>query len=222
MQKPKKNNPPTEYCPICSTHEEKVTAQILEIVQKKTFAKNCVIFEQDQEATGIYLIHTGSVKISRLSAAGKEILIEILTPGSTFGEGGLLGQGRHADTATTNENCELFVLPKKEFKEILSVHPELYQSVVQSLCHWMDKLNAIIENINTPSARERVSSYLKRLYREQEQQNTLIHLAGKKHEVALMLGLRPETFSRSLAELESEGVIKMNHKQIQILLPTKL
>jgi len=72
------------------------------------------------------------------------------------------------------------------------------------------------------SARERVSSYLKRLYREQEQQNTLIHLAGKKHEVALMLGLRPETFSRSLAELESEGVIKMNHKQIQILLPTKL
>lgn len=211
---------PTEYCPICSSQEEKVTEQILQIVQKKSYAKNCIIFEQDQEASGVFLIQKGSVKISRISPMGKEILIEILDGGKTFGASGLFGQGRHADTATTSENCELFVLPKKEFKEILSHHPELYHSVIQSLCEWMDRLNMIIENINTPSARERVATYLKRV--QQEQHNTLIHLQGKKHEVALMLGLRPETFSRTLAELDAEGIIKMNHKQIQILLPTKL
>ncbi|HEY8270506.1 MAG TPA: Crp/Fnr family transcriptional regulator [Pseudobdellovibrionaceae bacterium] len=211
---------PTEFCPICSSHEEKVTDQILQIVQKKSYAKNCVIFEQEQEASGIYLIQKGSVKISRISPLGKEILIEILSAGKTFGASGLFGQGRHADTATTSENCELFVLPKKEFKEILSAHPELYHSVIQSLCEWMDRLNNIIENINTPSARERVASYLKRT--QQDQNNILIHLNGKKHEVAMMLGLRPETFSRALAELEAEGIIKMNHKQIQILLPVKL
>ncbi len=197
-----------------------MTDQILQIIQKKNYAKNCIIFEQEQEAAGVYLIQKGSVKISRFSPAGKEILFEILGVGKTFGESGLFGQGRHADTATASENCELFILPKNEFKKTLSSHPELYHSVIHSLCEWMDRLSSIIENINTPSARERVSSYLKKI--QQDQHNALVNLTGKKHEVAMMLGLRPETFSRALAELETEGIIKMNHKQIQVLHPTKL
>jgi len=215
-----KTEKPTDFCPICSSHEEKVTDQILRIVQKKNFPKNYVIFAQDQEATGLYLIQKGSVKISRLSPNGKEVLLEILTSGKTFGESGLFGQGRHTDTGICNENCEIFILPKAGFKEILSSHPELYQSVIQSLCKWVDHLNTIIENINTPSAMERVTSYLKK--QQESQHNVLIHLSGKKHEVAMMLGLRPETFSRTLAELEANGIIKMNHKQIQILQPAKL
>ena len=219
MQKEKKSNP-TEFCPICSTQQEQVTDQILQIVQKRSFPKDCVIFSQEQSAGGIYLIQSGTVKISRLSPQGKEIVIEMLSSGKTFGESGVFGQGHHAETATATENCELFVLPKAAFKGVLSSHPELYHSVVQTLCESMDRLNAVIENISTPSAKERVATYLKRL--QQEQRNTLIHLTGKKHEVALMLGLRPETFSRALAELEATGIIKMNHKQIQILAPDKL
>lgn len=217
--KEKKSNP-TEFCPICSTHQEQITDQILQIVQKQVFPKDCVIFSQDQSAGGIYLIQKGTVKISRLSPQGKEIVIEMLSAGSIFGESGVFGQGRRGETATATENCELFVLPKAAFKGILSSHPELYQSVVQTLCESMDRLNSVIENISTHSAKERVSTYLKRL--QQDQRNTLIHLTGKKHEVALMLGLRPETFSRVLADLESIGAIKMNHKQIQILAPDKL
>ena len=94
-------------------------------------------------------------------------------------------------------------------------HPELYQSVVQSLIRWMDKLHLVIENISLSSARGRVVTYLTRL--EKEQQASTIRLNGKKHEVALMLGLRPETFSRTLTELETEGLIKLDHKQIHIL-----
>lgn len=219
MHKERKSNP-TEFCPICSTHQEQITDQILQIVQKRIVPKDCVIFNQDQAAGGIYLIQKGTVKISRFSPQGKEIVIEMLSAGKTFGESGVFGQGRRAEAATATENCDLFVLPKAGFKEVLSSHPELYHSVVQSLCESMDRLNSVIENISTHSAKERVSTYLKRL--QQDQQTTLIRLTGKKHEVALMLGLRPETFSRALADLESTGTIKMNHKQIQILTPGKL
>ncbi|WP_374030664.1 Crp/Fnr family transcriptional regulator [Bdellovibrio bacteriovorus] len=83
----------------------------------------------------------------------------------------------------------------------------------------MANLNNVIENINTPSAKERVWTYLCRLQTEQNKE--VVQLSGKKHEVALMLGLRPETFSRALAELENDGHIKMNHKQVQILQSSK-
>lgn len=214
------NTRPTDHCPICSTQEEKVTDQILKTIQLKTVPKNVVIFDQEQEATGMYLIHKGSIKVSRISPSGKEILIEILGAGKTMGEGGVFGNGKHSDTAITAEETELFFIPKTEFKQLLAENPQLYQSVLQCLVQWMDKLNSVIENINTTSAKDRVRAYLKKM--QKEQQRTLIHLMGKKHEVALMLGLRPETFSRTLAELETDGLIKMNHKQIQILQIEKL
>lgn len=210
---------PTDNCPICSTQEEKITGQIIPLIQKKHFAKNSQIFEQEGVSTGLYLIQKGSVKISKMSPAGKEMLIEILGPGKTFGEAGILGQTKNTDSATTCDDSDIFYLPKAEFQQVLAKHPELYQSVVQSLIRWMDKLHLVIENISLASAKDRVWSYLCRL--QSEQNRPLLHLSGKKHEVALMLGLRPETFSRTLAELESEGLIKMNHKQIQMLASPK-
>ncbi|HEX7674771.1 MAG TPA: Crp/Fnr family transcriptional regulator [Bdellovibrio sp.] len=215
MLKTQIQGPPTANCPICSTQEAKVADEILEILIKKEFKKGTQIFGQDEVAHGIFLLAKGSVKIYRLSANGKEILLDILHPGSTFGENSLFGAEKYSDSAVANVACEVFYIPKMHFKPILSKHPELAQSVIKSICLWMDKLNAIIENINSPSARERVCNYLKRL--RDDQSASLIHLTGKKHEVALMLGLRPETFSRVLSDLESEDLIKMNHKQIQIL-----
>ncbi|KYG62671.1 transcriptional regulator [Bdellovibrio bacteriovorus] len=202
-------------CPICSSQEEKVISDLLSFMKKKKFAKNSLVFEAGEEINGLYLITSGSVKISKLSPSGKEIVLQILGEGKTFGEGSVLGQDRHGDTFVANENTEVMFLPKKEFQNIIQSNLSLYQAVVGSLIKWMNNLDVVIENINTPSAKDRVWLHLGRL---QEQQKTpVIKLDGKKHDVALMLGLRPETFSRALAELESEGKIKMNHKQIQLL-----
>ena len=206
---------PTENCPICATLEAEVTDEILASLAKKQFPKGAQVFSQNDEAHGIYLLAKGSVKISRLSPTGKEILLDILHPGSTFGEKSVFGSGQHADSAVANENCELFLLPKDRFKTIVTSHPQVAESVIKSICQWMEKLNSIIENINSPSARERVCNYLNRL--RSEQKAPVVQLNGKKHEVALMLGLRPETFSRVLSDMEKEDFIKMNHKQIQIL-----
>ncbi|MFS4457891.1 Crp/Fnr family transcriptional regulator [Bdellovibrio sp. HCB2-146] len=206
---------PTDKCPICSSHEEKVTSQVLKLLQKKQYAKNSMIFEQQEDAKGLFLVEKGSVKISKISAAGKEIVLQIVNAGNTFGEGSLLGQEKYADNATALEASTIFYLAKKDFQAILSENPSLYESVVKSLVRWMNNLNQVIENINTPSAKERVLLYLTRLREEQGQ--PLVQLSGKKHDVALMLGLRPETFSRTLADLEEEGVITMNHKMIQIM-----
>ncbi|MDG0816899.1 Crp/Fnr family transcriptional regulator [Bdellovibrio svalbardensis] len=204
-----------DNCPICSTQEEAVTEQILSVIQKKSYAKNAVIFEPEENTHGLFLVIKGSVKISKISANGKEIVLGLLGPGKTFGESSLLGQDRQEDSATASEATDLLYIPKGSFQTIIQQNPQLYQSVVASLVRWMSNLNQIIENINTPSARDRVWSYLCRL--KNDQPHPLIQLDGKKHEVALMLGLRPETFSRILSDLEAEGKIKMNHRQIQFL-----
>lgn len=206
---------PTDHCPICSSLEEKATNQILGLLQKRSLNKGIVIHHQGSGTKGLHLLSKGSVKVSRVNSHGKEVILDILHPGQIFGETGLFMESSNSDLITTNEDVEFFYLNKEDFQQILKEHPEIYQKVLNSIVQWMDKLNSIIENINTPSAKERVTGYIKRLVTDQS--SPLIHLNGKKHEVALMLGLRPETFSRTLRELEDLGAIKMNHKQIQVL-----
>ncbi|WP_374030663.1 Crp/Fnr family transcriptional regulator [Bdellovibrio bacteriovorus] len=102
-----------DNCPICSSQEEKVTEQILSVIQKKSYPKNALVFEQEEESKGLFLITKGVVKISKISPSGKEIVLGLLGAGKTFGEGSLLGQDRQADTATTTEPTEVLYLPKK-------------------------------------------------------------------------------------------------------------
>lgn len=206
---------PTDKCPICSTLEENTINRIVSLLQKKSFPKNTLILDQMDGQRGLYLIAKGAVKVSKISAAGKEIVLQILKSGETFGESGLLGQTPQADTVTAIEVSEIFYVSKRDLEPLLLEKPLLYQSVVASLIRWMQNLNSVIENINTASAKDRVILYLARLKKEQAQ--NILKLDKKKYDVALMLGLRPETFSRTLTDLEDEGIIKMNHKEIVII-----
>jgi CRP-like cAMP-binding protein len=206
---------PVRQCPICTGKESETIEAILNIIVQKEFKKNAQIIHQGDEPQGIYLLASGSVKVLRLSSCGKEILLDIMSSGYMFGEQSLFAQKKYPDSVIALENCRIYFLQKDKILPVISKFPEITQSVLSSLCKWMDKLNSIIENINTPSARERVCAYLLRLQSEQKLQ--LIQLSAKKHDIALMLGLRPETFSRVLGDLENEQLIKMNSKQIQLL-----
>lgn len=215
MLKNKLTGRPTDNCPICHSLEEKITDQILSALKSKKFSRRSIICDQGGAAQGLYLISKGSVRVSRITPNGKEMILDILHPGAIFGEAGILGEDKSANQISSNEDAEVFYISHEAFQGILIENPEIYKNIFSSLVKWMDKLNSIIESINNPSAKDRVTTFLKKL--SVEQNHALIHLNGKKHEVALMLGLRPETFSRVLSDLENSEIIKMNHKQIQIL-----
>lgn len=202
-------------CPICSSMEESVTNEILAHLSPLKAKKDNVILSPDIVSPGLYLIGKGRVKVFRLNSNGKELILHLLKDGDCFGEKSAMDGAPQGDFVTATTETSLFLLPREKLHDLLQKHPKLYPSVLRSICRWMDHLNGVIESISLSSARERVSVFLKRLVVEQE--SDLVSLPHKKHEVALMLGLRPETFSRALAEIEEQGAIKLNHRQIQVV-----
>lgn len=202
-------------CPICSSMEESVTNEILAHLSPLKAKKDKVILSPDIVSPGLYLIGKGRVKVFRLNSNGKELILHLLKDGDCFGEKSAMDGAPQGDFVTATTETSLFLLPREKLHDLLQKHPKLYPSVLRSICRWMDHLNGVIESISLSSARERVSVFLKRLVVEQE--SDLVSLPHKKHEVALMLGLRPETFSRALTEIEEQGAIKLNHRQIQVV-----
>src|SRR5207302_6613823 len=70
------------------------------------------IFAQGDSADAIFFIQSGKVKISVVSAAGKEAVLVIIGPQNFFGEGSLVGQSLRMSTATTLEPSTVFRVEK--------------------------------------------------------------------------------------------------------------
>lgn len=85
------------------------------IVEGKTVSaprKDERIFDQGDRADAIFFIESGKVKISVISAGGKEAIIAVLKSPNFFGEGSLVGQSRRISTATAMEASTVFRVEK--------------------------------------------------------------------------------------------------------------
>ena len=78
-----------------------------------------VVFAQGAAANTVFYIQDGGVKLSILSASGKEAVIAMLEPGDFFGEGCLAGQTVRMGTATTIVPTTLLKIPKREMMRTL-------------------------------------------------------------------------------------------------------
>ena len=75
-------------------------------------AKNRMIYSQGAACDAVFYIQSGKVKLTVVSANGKEATVGILNPGDFFGEGGLAGQPLRMGSATAMTACELMRIEK--------------------------------------------------------------------------------------------------------------
>ena len=98
----------TPIDPYVATLLEKIS----EGKQVLSLPKGEKIFAQGDSADAIFFIQSGKVKISVVSAAGKEAVLVIVGPHNFFGEGSLVGQSLRMSTATTLEPSTVFRVEK--------------------------------------------------------------------------------------------------------------
>ena len=81
------------------------------------------IFAQGDAADAVFYIQDGQVKLSVVSARGKEAVIAILKAQAFFGEGCLAGQPRRMATATALTDCSLMRIEKHAMIRALHAAP---------------------------------------------------------------------------------------------------
>jgi CRP/FNR family transcriptional regulator, cyclic AMP receptor protein len=89
------------------------------------FEKAAIIFSQGSLAESVMYIQEGGVKITAVSAAGKEAIIAILGPGDFFGEGSLAGQSVRMGKATSTTRSTVLVIDRNEMAQVLHNQHEL-------------------------------------------------------------------------------------------------
>jgi CRP-like cAMP-binding protein len=88
------------------------------------FETGRVIFAQGAQASSVFYLQAGAVKLTVLSSSGKEAVVAMLGPGDFFGEGCLAGQALRMGTATAVTPTTVLRIPKTEMTGMLHDHSE--------------------------------------------------------------------------------------------------
>ncbi len=101
--------------------------------QELTFRKGEKIFSQGEPADSVYFIQIGRIKISVVSAAGKEAVLAMPGPHDFFGEGSLVNQSLRVSTAETLEASTVFRIENRAMIRSLYKQPVLSEKFMALL-----------------------------------------------------------------------------------------
>jgi small-conductance mechanosensitive channel len=111
--------------------KEENLERLAQLVEARLFAANEVILRQGDRGDELFILLRGHVEISLQQPDGTRRRMPDLGPGSFFGEMSLLTGAPRTATVAALEECELLVVGKFAFREILEATPELAWRICQ-------------------------------------------------------------------------------------------
>src|SRR5579864_4017833 len=109
-------------------------AQIATLSVRRPYAEGSVIFSQGDPGDALYGVVTGKVRISASAPDGKEMFLNIMEPGDTFGEIALLDGNPRTATASATALSELLIIARDPFLGLLQREPALSVHLLRLLC----------------------------------------------------------------------------------------
>ncbi len=182
--------------------------------QVRRIEDGAVLFLQGDDADRFYVLLDGWVKLYRLTEDGTQALVTVVAPGETFAEAAVFASARFPVCAETAGAATVLALPRRGFAAALAADPQIALAMLASLSMRLRHLVERIEQLQVKSAPQRLAAFLVHLCPRTEG-SAMVGLPFAKGLVAQRLGMRPETFSRAVAALRSQGV-RMEGGQVSI------
>ena len=92
-------------------------------LQKRTFSDKEPIYNEGTPGVDLYLVGSGSVKISKRAKEGEAQNLAVIRAGGFFGVMSFLAGGEHAADASAHGACEIYLLDRSAFDELVEKFP---------------------------------------------------------------------------------------------------
>jgi len=182
---------------------------------QRTYPRNSVILNQGDEATSLYIVLSGRLKVYRSDAEGREFILATLSEGDHFGELALVDDAPRSASVATLEPCKLLSLSKASFQESLMGQSKLATQLIQRLAGKVRRLTDSAYLIATEDVFGRLKALL--LERAKPERDAMVIEERLTHqEIASRIGCTREMVSRIMRDLTSGGYIEVADHRIVI------
>lgn len=187
----------------------------------RSFAAGEVIHCQGDPSNALYAVIAGSVKVSSISADGRECVFRYLSPGNWFGEIGMLDGLPRTHDAVAAQPSRVLLLSPEALADVLARHPVFYKFLSLLLCRVVRTAFTMLNDTTLLSVSARLA---KRLLSFAEASapggEFAVHLT--QDELATLVNATRQTVNKRLADWQKLGWIELRYGQIVIRNPDAL
>lgn len=203
--------------PIFNHLEEEQMNEILGTIQSVSYKKGEIIYNAGDKSDSLYIVNKGKIRIYRLSEAGKEQLVRILSPGDFTGELALFNQTIHESYAEAMVESQVCTIKRSDLQQFLLKYPSISLKILEEFSNRLEQSEKQITRFATEKVETRLALFLAECL-DNDLGTNEITLPMSRKDLASFLGTTPETISRKLTYLETAGYIKQKtSKRIEIL-----
>ena len=102
------------------------------ITHEREYMDNEIIFNEKEPGAGMYIIKSGSIKLSK-KVDNKQVFLMSMTDGDFFGEIALLDESPRSATATSAGKTKILGFYRPDFLDLLKREPKLGSKVLLKL-----------------------------------------------------------------------------------------
>lgn len=170
-----------------------------------------LIFSRGDPGTDVYLVLSGSVRLSVLTVDGREFSLALAAEGSVFGEiAALDGRERTAD-ATAITPVKTLLLPKAALAALIQENPRVSSAAINFLCARLRETDLKLEVVALQSVEVRLAWFLLASLERQSADATTgkvsLNLGISQTEIGLLIGATRPKVNGALVQLESRRTI---------------
>ncbi|HTW68479.1 MAG TPA: Crp/Fnr family transcriptional regulator [Acetobacteraceae bacterium] len=185
----------------------------------RVFDQRAELFAQGDEARSVLVMVHGFVKLSAVTAGGRDVVLDLVGPGDVFGELGVLTQQSRAATATALTPCSVLSIDGRAFLTALGRAPEAMFWVIRLLGRRLNKATQqMTDGLELP-APARLAKALLELAALQSQATTdglQISLKLSQRELGAMTGLIRESINKHLGLWREAGWLSQAGRTITL------
>jgi CRP/FNR family cyclic AMP-dependent transcriptional regulator len=186
-----------------------------EIGRPKRYPRGTLLFSAGEPGQGFHYVRSGEIRVFRMDEKGREIELVRVGPGDFVGEAVVFASASYPAFAQAARSSETLYFEKNAVLAGIRRNPDVAAFFLGLLARKCLVLNDRLEDIGLQTVRQRLVRHL--LSSCSGERCCEVVLDRKKADLARLLGTIGETLSRTLAQLEKEGLIEVRGRRIRIL-----
>jgi CRP/FNR family transcriptional regulator len=181
------------------------------VTHLREFAKGDALFVEDDSSESLFVVVVGRVKVSKMTARGTDVILEIFGPGDPVGAAAVYESRNYPATATALESTTCVVVPRQAFFALLEAHPTMVRGLLVGLTHRLVELTNRLTELSGGRIEARLARFVLKLADDMGQKRAdgiFIPLVLSRQEIADMIGTTIETSIRIMSRWGKDNVVR--------------
>jgi CRP-like cAMP-binding protein len=211
--------------PILSSLSQRDWEKVKHLFIEKHFGKDDYIFFEGDPSSWLGVVLDGRVKMIKHSEAGKDVVLDVISPGEMLGEVAAFNGESYPFTAQAMEPTVVATIHQDDYLRLLNQYPALALRVIEELGRRLREAQDMIRSMAVERVERRIARILLKLAAttgSSSEDGILIELPLTRQDIAEMAGTTVETAIRTMSKFRKKGLVRTKRGRVTILEPHQL